>query len=296
MAYPNSGFTRPIRHVEWNLNYVWNVGLLLWEPMTQPGGGGGAGMTDAEFSAHLPLTITGPLTRAELDSDAVLVLVQGGATAAKQDTLLAELELKANLSETQPVSLASQPLPTGASTAALQTQPGVDIGDVTINNASGASAVNIQDGGNVITVDGTITANAGTGTMAVSLASVPSHAVTNAGTFAVQPTTLPTAGGKTLTFVPVNQGSAGTTQLAAASGSNKHKVMGCILTMSAAGTLKFVDSSGDLTGAMDIATAGGFVLPTSMLQYTETGAINRSISIVTTVGLAKGVVVLLTEP
>jgi hypothetical protein len=35
-------------------------------------------------------------------------------------------------------------------------QPGVDIGDVTINNASGASAVNIQDGGNSITVDGTV--------------------------------------------------------------------------------------------------------------------------------------------
>ncbi len=37
-------------------------------------------------------------------------------------------------------------------------QPGVDIGDVTINNAAGASAVNIQDGGNTITVDGTVTA------------------------------------------------------------------------------------------------------------------------------------------
>jgi hypothetical protein len=73
-------------------------------------------------------------------------------------------------------------LPTGAATAAAQTdksqftkltdgtdtalitaageqnviataQPGVDIGDVTINNAAGASAVNIQDGGNSITVD-----------------------------------------------------------------------------------------------------------------------------------------------
>lgn len=36
---------------------------------------------------------------------------------------------------------------------------GTDIGDVTINNGSGASAVNIQDGGNTITVDGTVTAN-----------------------------------------------------------------------------------------------------------------------------------------
>ncbi len=32
---------------------------------------------------------------------------------------------------------------------------GIDIGDVTINNAAGASAVNIQDGGNSITVDTT---------------------------------------------------------------------------------------------------------------------------------------------
>lgn len=57
---------------------------------------------------------------------------------------------------TIPVSAASLPLPTGASTAALQTQPGVDIGDVTVNNAAGAAAVNIQDGGNSITVDGTV--------------------------------------------------------------------------------------------------------------------------------------------
>lgn len=57
---------------------------------------------------------------------------------------------------TQPVSAASLPLPTNAATAALQTQPGVDIGDVTVNNAAGGSAVNIQDGGNTITVDGSV--------------------------------------------------------------------------------------------------------------------------------------------
>jgi hypothetical protein len=55
------------------------------------------------------------------------------------------------------VSAVSLPLPTGAATASLQTQPGVDIGDVTVNNAAGASAVNIQDGGNSITVDGPLT-------------------------------------------------------------------------------------------------------------------------------------------
>lgn len=64
---------------------------------------------------------------------------------------------------TLPVSLASVPshAVTNAGTFAVQStnqaNSGVDIGDVTINNASGASAVNIQDGGNSITVDGTIT-------------------------------------------------------------------------------------------------------------------------------------------
>lgn len=56
---------------------------------------------------------------------------------------------------TQPVSAAALPLPAGAATSALQTQPGVDIGDVTINNLGGAAAVPIQDGGNSITVDAT---------------------------------------------------------------------------------------------------------------------------------------------
>lgn len=85
---------------------------------------------------------------------------------------------------TVPVSLASVPshAVTNAGTFAVQStnqaNSGVDIGDVTINNASGASAVNIQDGGNSITVDGTVAVS---GTVTVA-----SHAVTNAGTFAVQ--------------------------------------------------------------------------------------------------------------
>lgn len=40
-----------------------------------------------------------------------------------------------------------------ASGSTLGANDGVDIGDVTVNNASGASAVNIQDGGNSLTVD-----------------------------------------------------------------------------------------------------------------------------------------------
>lgn len=46
--------------------------------------------------------------------------ISGQATSAKQDLLLAELQLKADLTETQPVSAASLPLPSGAATSAKQ--------------------------------------------------------------------------------------------------------------------------------------------------------------------------------
>lgn len=51
------------------------------------------------------------------------------------------------------VDAASWPLPTGAATAANQLPDGHN---VTVDNAAGASAVNIQDGGNSITVDGSV--------------------------------------------------------------------------------------------------------------------------------------------
>jgi len=50
------------------------------------------------------------------------------------------------------VDVLSSALPTGAATSALQLADGHN---VTVDNASGGSAVNIQDGGNSITVDGT---------------------------------------------------------------------------------------------------------------------------------------------
>jgi len=41
-------------------------------------------------------------------------------------------------------------------------QVDLEVANVTVDNAAGASAVNIQDGGNSITIDGSVTANAGT--------------------------------------------------------------------------------------------------------------------------------------
>jgi len=121
--------------------------------------------------------------------------------------------------------------------------------------------------------------------------------VTNAGTFAVQNTPAQNSGKTVNRFVLAQGVTAGTTVIAAADASNKHKIVGVLLTMNLTGTVKFIDSSGDLTGAMDVTIAGGFVIPPSAdFPFIQTGAINRSISIVTTVGGANGVILYITEP
>lgn len=115
---------------------------------------------------------------------------------------------------TQPVSAASLPLPSGASTAAKQPALGTagtasaDV--ITVQGAALMTALKVDgsavtqpvsDGGGSLTVDGTVavsgivTVTGGltdtqlrASAVPVSLATVPSHAVTNAGTFAVQVT------------------------------------------------------------------------------------------------------------
>lgn len=83
------------------------------------------GLTDTQLRATAVPVSTG-LTQPTTPSDTqpisatALPLPAGAATASKQDALLAELQLKADLTETQPVSAASLPLPSGAATSAKQ--------------------------------------------------------------------------------------------------------------------------------------------------------------------------------
>lgn len=213
-----------------------------------------------------------------------------------------------------PVSAGALPLPTGAATAALQLP---DSHNVTVDNAAAGAAVNIQDGGNTITVDGAVTVSAtnldvrdlthvsdsvrigdGTDLALVSAAGallVDGSATTQpiSGTVTANPAT---AYGKTITYVAVAQGAAGTTVLAAADASNKHKIIGGMLTMSLAGTLKFNDGVADLTGPMTFAANGGMVVPESPVPFCQTGAVNRAMNLITTVGNANGVIAILTEP
>ena len=224
------------------------------------------------------------------------------ATQATLAELLTELQLKADLAETQPVSAVSLPLPAGAATSALQLPDGHN---VTVDNASAGSAVNIQDGGNAITVDWAGTAPPiGGGTEAtalkVTIASDSTGVLSvddNGGSLTVDSANVnpATAYGKTITYVAVAQGAAGTTELAAASASNKHKIIGGMLTMSLAGTLKFNDGTVDLTGPMNFAANGGMVVPESPVPFCQTAAVNRPMNLITTLGNANGVIAILTE-
>lgn len=81
-------------------------------------------------------------------------LPTGASTLAEQQsqtTLLGTIDADTS-------TLAAVDYATQTTLAAINAKmvTGTDIGDVTINNAAGAAAVNIQDGGNAITVDGTV--------------------------------------------------------------------------------------------------------------------------------------------
>jgi hypothetical protein len=133
-------------------------------------GGGTQYDEDTAHSAAEKLTMAG-VVRA--DSAASLVGSDGDRTSLIVDS---SGRLHVNVGNT--VTVGSHAV-TNAGTFAVQAaqsgtwtlgaNSGVDIGDVTINNASGASAVNIQDGGNSITVDNAALSVTGGGVEASAL-------------------------------------------------------------------------------------------------------------------------------
>jgi len=106
----------------------------------------------------------------------------------------------------------------------------------------------------------------------------------------------PTNQGKTVLSFVLAQTVAATTVIAAASVGNKHKILGAVITLSADGTIQFIDGAGNLTGAMDVAAKSGFVIPANIIAMIETSVVNSALSIVTTGGAAKGIVRYVTEP
>jgi len=97
-------------------------------------------------------------------------LPSGAATAAAQASLLAELEGKADLSETQPVSNATLPLPTGAATSAAQATLLAELqlkADLTETQPVSNAALSVVGGGVEATAQRVTIANDSTGVISV---------------------------------------------------------------------------------------------------------------------------------
>lgn len=87
------------------------------------------------------------------NTGAVVVSSSALPSGASTEATLSSLNGKVTACNTGAVTI-SAALPAGSNAIGkLAANSGVDIGDVTVDNAAGASAVNIQDGGNSITID-----------------------------------------------------------------------------------------------------------------------------------------------
>lgn len=138
--------------------YVKHVDAI---PVTDNGGALTVDGTVAVTNAGIT-TIAGAVSGTEMQVD-VLTMPTTTVTATDLDVrpLVNTDVVTAELSAVDNAvldTIAAKDFATQTTLAAMNAKmvTGTDIGDVTINNSTGAAAVNIQDGGNTITVDGTV--------------------------------------------------------------------------------------------------------------------------------------------
>jgi hypothetical protein len=170
-------------------------------------------------------------------------------TAAQLATLTPLATVTANAgSGTFAVSAASLPLPAGAATSAKQPALGTagtasaDV--ITVQGVASMTAIKVDGSGVTQPVSGTITANAGTGTMAVSAASLP---LPSGASTAAKQAALGTAGSASADVLSV-QGIASMTAL---------KVDGSGVTQPVSGNVGLApQTSGGLSVSRLIAAAG----------------------------------------
>jgi hypothetical protein len=183
------------------------------------------------------------------------VNILGGISIDASDIQIGAVEIKNSTDDTRAtvganglyVDVRASALPTGAATSANQLPDGHN---VTVDNVSIA-----------------VTGSFYQATQPVSLASVPSHAVTNAGTFATQVTSLPSAiqgaGNPTIDSYQTATitSKTGANQVIVSSAADKQIwVYGFGFSGTVAGTVAFQDEDDTvLTGAMNITATGGFV-------------------------------------
>ncbi len=92
--------------------------------------------------------------------------------------------------------------------------------------------------------------------------------------------------------VAIDQTAAGSTDVVAAPGAGlKIYVVGAVLSMSAAGTVKFQEGTGptDLSGEIDFPALGGMVtIGNGIDPILQTNTANAKLTILTTTGAANG--------
>lgn len=103
-----------------------------------------------------PWVVSGTVTATPTGTQDVNISQVGGASFAQGQRAIGSSLSVVLATSHAAVTVTGTVAATQSGTWILGANSGVDIGDVTINNAAGASAVNIQDGGNSITVDGSI--------------------------------------------------------------------------------------------------------------------------------------------
>lgn len=159
-------------------------------------------------------------------------------------------------------------------------------GSWTVTGAGGTFPV--TDSGSSLTVDAPVgtpvfvrlsDGSAAIATLPVSVASIPSHAVTNAGTFAVQAeleTRSARAGGVAVTpkRAIIDAATSGDNTLVAAVASKKILVTGMLLVASGTTTVRLESGAGGtaLSGQMNLTAQTGFTLPFNPHGWFETAA------------------------
>lgn len=103
-----------------------------------------------------PWVVSGTVTATPTGTQDVNLLQVGSASFAQGQRAVGSSLSVVLATSHAAVTVTGTVAATQSGTWILGANSGVDIGDVTINNAAGASSVNIQDGGNTITVDGTV--------------------------------------------------------------------------------------------------------------------------------------------
>ena len=208
-------------------------------------------------------------------ADNVAITAGSGTTIATDDVAGVHYQIvKVNMGALDAVgSIFTGTVTLGAGSASigiLGANSGTDIGDVTINNASGASAVNIQDGGNSITIDAPLA----TPVYVRQSDGVDASQISYQGRMYVELAgDGVTVSGNVLLATqrqPINTNTNGAI-LVSGQANRKIRVLNGLVVAAGAVTMQLKsNNNSDLTGPLALAANGGFQVPQAGIGNFET--------------------------